>query len=304
MVQVTSRRGVGTSLVMRLPLSLSVIRTLLVDIAGEVYGLPLAVLQHALRLPREQIRQLEGKQYFDYQGQQVGLVSASQILECTGAVDSGSELCVVLLGSPQGTYGLVVDRFLGEHELVVQPLDRRLGNIKDVSVGALMADGSPALILDVEDLIRSAHKLAASGRLSPMGLDASSPARRRGKRVLVVEDSFTVREVERKLLSQHGYEIEVAVDGMDGWNAVRNGQFDLVVTDIDMPRMDGIELVTLIKGDHALKATPVLIVSYKDREEDRRRGLDAGADYYLSKGSFHDETLIQAVVDLIGDPRS
>jgi len=79
------------------------------------------------------------------------------------------------------------------------------------------------------------------------------------------------------------------------------GHFDLVVTDIDMPRMDGIELVTLIKKDANLKAVPVMIVSYKDREEDRRRGLDAGADYYLTKGSFHDETLLQAVVDLIGE---
>jgi two-component system sensor histidine kinase and response regulator WspE len=88
---------------------------------------------------------------------------------------------------------------------------------------------------------------------------------------------------------------------MDGWNALRTGHFNLVVTDIDMPRMDGIELVTLIKKDPQTKAVPVMIVSYKDREEDRRRGLDAGADYYLTKGSFHDETLLQAVVDLIGE---
>jgi two-component system sensor histidine kinase and response regulator WspE len=88
---------------------------------------------------------------------------------------------------------------------------------------------------------------------------------------------------------------------MDGWNAVRTGQFDLVVTDIDMPRMDGIELVTLIKKHTNLKSLPVLVVSYKDREEDRQRGLSAGADYYLTKGSFHDETLLQAVVDLVGE---
>jgi two-component system, chemotaxis family, sensor histidine kinase and response regulator WspE len=89
---------------------------------------------------------------------------------------------------------------------------------------------------------------------------------------------------------------------MDGWNAVRAGRFDLVVTDIDMPRMDGIELVTLIKRDPKLKTIPVMIVSYKEREVDRQRGLDAGADYYLTKGSFHDETLLRAVGDLIGEP--
>jgi two-component system sensor histidine kinase and response regulator WspE len=124
---------------------------------------------------------------------------------------------------------------------------------------------------------------------------------RKRKRVLVVDDSLTVRELERKLLSHVGYEVDVAVDGMDGWNAARTGHFDLLVTDIDMPRMDGIELVTLVKKDPNLKHLPVMIVSYKDREEDRRRGLEAGADYYLTKGSFHDETLLQAVVDMIGE---
>jgi two-component system sensor histidine kinase and response regulator WspE len=118
--------------------------------------------------------------------------------------------------------------------------------------------------------------------------------------VLVVDDSLTVRELERKLLVHHGYDVEVAVDGMDGWNAVRTGHFDLVVTDVDMPRMDGIELVTSIKRDPRLRDCPVMIVSYKDRETDRQRGLDAGADYYLTKGSFQDSSFVDAVIDLIG----
>jgi len=96
----------------------------------------------------------------------------------------------------------------------------------------------------------------------------------------------------------------VSVDGMDGWNAVRARPFDLVITDVDMPRMDGIELVTLIRQDHRLAGTPIMIVSYKDREEDRRRGLEAGADYYLAKSSFHDAAMMQAVVDLIGEADS
>ena len=136
--------------------------------------------------------------------------------------------------------------------------------------------------------------------MSGVAPDALGAAGAKRKRVLVVEDSFTVRELERKLLVNSGFEVEVAVDGMDGWNAARIGHFDLVITDVDMPRMDGIELVTLIKKDPHKKSLPVMIVSYKDRPEDRRRGLDAGADYYLAKGSFHDETLLRAVVDLIG----
>jgi two-component system sensor histidine kinase and response regulator WspE len=117
----------------------------------------------------------------------------------------------------------------------------------------------------------------------------------------VVDDSITVRELERQLLETSGFLVDVAVDGMDGWNAVRSAHYDLVVSDIDMPRMDGIELVRRIKQNERLKRLPVVIVSYKDREEDRMRGLDAGADYYLTKSSFHDRTFLAAVQDLIGD---
>jgi two-component system sensor histidine kinase and response regulator WspE len=163
-----------------------------------------------------------------------------------------------------------------------------------------MDDGSPVLIIDVDDLLRSVAKLAGEGRLTAVDRVRVAEPRGPRRRILVVDDSLTVRELERKLLTHHGYEVEIALDGMDGWNAVRSSPFDLVITDVDMPRMDGIELVSLITRDPQLKSTPVMIVSYKDREDDRRRGLEAGAAYYLAKGSFHDETLVQAVVDLIG----
>ena len=300
-VRVTSTPGKGTRFQLQLPLTLSVVRTLLVDIGGEPYAFPLAYIVRTLKLAKDKIELLEGRQHFNFDGRQIGLVAAHQIIEGGKPKSAGDELPVIVVGEATGTYALVVDRFLGERELVVQPLDPRLGKIKDIAAAALMEDGSPVLIVDVEDMVRSVEKLISGGRLTKVrGASAAADAKAR-KRVLVVDDSLTVRELERKLLGSRGYEVEIAVDGMDGWNAVRTGHFNLVVTDIDMPRMDGIELVTLIKKDPALKALPVMIVSYKDREEDRRRGLDAGADYYLTKGSFHDETLLQAVVDLIGE---
>jgi two-component system, chemotaxis family, sensor histidine kinase and response regulator WspE len=298
-VRVTAQRGGGARFQLQLPLTLSVVRTLLVEISGEPYAFPLAHIVRTLKLLRPQIALLEGRQHFLLGGRSVGLVSAQQVLGGSASPGGSEELCIVVLGEAAGTYGLIVDRFLGERELVVQPLDSRLGKIKDIAAGALMEDGSPVLIVDVVDMLCSVEKLAAGGGLDKVaaGAVADGPARRR---VLVVDDSLTVRELERKLLDQAGYDVQVAVDGMDGWNAVRTEHFDLVVTDIDMPRLDGIELVALIKKDARLKDLPVMIVSYKDREEDRRRGLDAGADYYLTKGSFHDETLLRAVTDLIG----
>ena len=301
LVRISSQLGSGTRFQLQLPLTLSVVRTLLAEIGGEPYAFPLAQIVRAIKLPRENIEVLQGRQHFKFDGQQVGLVAAHQILAGGEPGSMANDLSVVVVGNQHNRYGLIVDRFLGGRELVVQPLDARLGKIKDISAGALMEDGSPALIVDVEDMIRSMEKLAHSDRLNKVNHDAAGAEEKPRKRVLVVDDSLTVRELERKLLDRHGYDVEVAVDGMDGWNALRTGQFDLIVTDIDMPRMDGIELVELIKKDVNLKSLPTMIVSYKDREEDRRRGLEAGADYYLSKGSFHDDTLVEAVVDLIGE---
>ena len=299
-VRITTLRTQGTRFLLQLPVTLSVARTLLAEVAGEPYAFPLAYIVTTLRVPREQIELLEGRQHFSFNGRRIGLVTAHQVLGTDEPEIASPELSIIVLGDHSHTYGVVVERFLGERELVVQRLDTQLGKIKDIAAGALMEDGSPVLIVDPEDLLRSTDRLVRDGRLSRVSGAAIQHMQKR-KRVLVVDDSLTVRELERKLLAGRGYDVEVAVDGMDGWNAARMGDFDLVVTDVDMPRMDGIELVTLINSDPRLKSRPVMIVSYKDRDEDRKRGLDAGAAYYLTKGSFHDDTLLRAVADLIGE---
>lgn len=300
-VRIISRHGEGTRFRLELPLTLSVVRALLVDIGGEPYAFPFAHIAGAMKVPADQVRTVEGRQHILIEGNAVGLVGAHQVLGCAPPEGAPEELCVVLLGAGDHMFALVVDGFTGGRELVVQPLDPRLGKIKDISAASLTEDGAPLLIVDVEDMLRSLEKLAATDRLAPVGREIGVEAGARRKRVLVVDDSFTVRELQRKLLDHHGYDVEVAVDGMDGWNALRQGGFDLVVSDIDMPRMDGIELVRRIRHDPALKAMPVMILSYKDREEDRQRGLEVGADYYLTKGSFQNDALIDAVIDLIGE---
>ena len=223
-----------------------------------------------------------------------------QVLDLKGSPPPVDDVCIIVIGEKATRYGLVVDRFLGERELVVRPLDARLGKVKNISSAALMPDGSPVLIVDVDDLNRSVEGLVSDRRLSRIDSETSADEVKKRKQVLVVDDSLTVRELERKLLDSRGYAVDVAVDGMDGWNALRTGHYDLVLTDVDMPRLDGFELIKLIRKDHRLKSLPVMIISYKDRPEDRSRGLEAGADYYLTKASFHDETLLGVVADLIG----
>jgi two-component system sensor histidine kinase and response regulator WspE len=298
-IHVSSRSGCGTRIELQLPVTLSVIRSLLVEVGGELYALPIARINRVLRLPLDEVHTLAGKEVIDVDGEALGLVEASQVLGVKPGLRSDSELSLVVLGA-QRSYGLVVDRLVGESELVERPLDARLGKVRDVSAVATVEDGRLALILDVDDLTQSMDKLIASaglGRIEQATPVESGPKR---KRVLVVDDSITVREVERGLLGSRGYEVDVAVDGIDGWNAIRMGGYDLVITDVDMPRMDGIALVSTVRADERHRDLPMMIVSYKDREADRRRGLEAGADYYLTKGAFQDETLVEAVQTLIG----
>ncbi|KVL25262.1 hybrid sensor histidine kinase/response regulator [Burkholderia sp. MSMB1835] len=299
-VRIFNEPGAGMRFVLQLPLTLSVIRSLLVEVGGEPYAFPLAHVRRTLELAHDDIDVLEGQPHFPFDGRRAGLVAAHQLLDAGEPDVARATTAVVVVGGEPELYGVAVDRFLGERMLVVQPLDSRLNKIQNIAAGALLENGDPVLIVDVEDLIRSVDKLVRGGQLARLTRDPQLALADRRRRVLVVDDSLTVRELERKLLEKRGYDVTVAVDGMEGWNAVRSDAFDLVVTDVDMPRMDGIELVTLIKSDPMLKRVPVMIVSYKDRDEDRRRGLDAGADYYLAKSSFHDEALLDAVHDLIG----
>ncbi|NIA01213.1 MAG: response regulator [Planctomycetia bacterium] len=298
-VRASTEPGKGSHFHLQLPLTMSIIRALLVEIGGEPYAIPLARIDRTLRLDTSQVESLEGRQYFTLGNQHVGLVFASQVLDCNSDTSNDDFLPVVVLGERLHHSGLVVDRFVGERNLVVHTLDERLGKIPDIAAASLLENGDPCLIIDVDDMLRSIDILIAGGRLNRIH-DKPDGAVTHGKRILVVDDSITVREVERNMLVTRGYSVDVAVDGMDGWNAIRMEDYDLVISDIDMPRMNGFEFVRLIKQDERLSKIPVMIVSYKDREEDRQRGLEAGADYYLTKGSFQDETLIEAVVDLIG----
>ncbi|QEI06790.1 hybrid sensor histidine kinase/response regulator [Pigmentiphaga aceris] len=302
--RIEQQQGRGTRVVMELPLSLSVVRSLLVDVGGEIYAFPLALVDCTVRVPAEDIVSLEGHQHFAMGNRQIGLVSARQVLQEGNADGHPGDVPVVVIGVDDTAFGVTVDKLLGERTIAIQPLDPRLGKVQDIMAGAVLDDGTPVLVLDVEDLLRSIDKLVSGGRLARVDARQVAPVAHARKHVLVVDDSLTVRELERKLLHNRGYEVSVAVDGMEGWNMLHAGRFDLVVTDVDMPRMDGIELVSRIRAEPRLRAMPVMVVSYKDREEDRRRGLDAGADYYLAKGSFHDDALLDAVADLIGEARS
>jgi two-component system sensor histidine kinase and response regulator WspE len=320
--RIANRPGLGLSVTFELPVSLSVMRALIVEVADERCAVPLTRIERVVVVAPTDLRTIEGRQFVSVRadgaqagsGQpgpgasapgtkdgwwHVGLATARQVLGIAGEAPAGDRVFVVLVSQGDQHYGLVVDRLVGEEVVAVRPLDPRLGKVPAVSAAALTFDGSPLLVLDVDDMLRSVEQILATGRLARVQAGPQA-GQVRYKRILVVDDSVTVREVERNALESHGYLVDVAVDGMDGWNAVRMGQYDLLVTDVDMPRLDGLELVRRVRADPRYRALPIVILSYKDREEDRLRGLDAGASYFLPKSAFQDETFIHAVDELIG----
>lgn len=289
--------GAGCKFMFRLPVSVSVIRCVLITVANEVYAVPLYRIETMLRLQQDALVTIEGRPHFWWQGDAIGVLQMSQLLELTSVEADPLGFGVLVLQEQEQKIALTVDKLLGEQSLVVMHMDPRFGHLSSVMAGAVLADGSPTLILDVDDILVKAQILLKQGQVNSPAVEQTAVA---AKKVLIVDDSLTVRELERKLLSNQGYQVKVAVDGLEGWTMLKAEPFDLLVTDIDMPKMDGIELVRLVRADLRLNRLPVVVVSYKDREEDKNKGLEAGADYYLAKSSFHDESLIDAVQMLIG----
>jgi two-component system sensor histidine kinase and response regulator WspE len=299
-VRIATTEGRGTTFILQLPITRSVLRALLVEIEGEPYAFPLSRLSRTVRASYDTVQTIENRPYLAVDGANIGLVPARTALGLPGeAHATAPELSVVVVGDGKNLYGLEVDRIQGESDLVVRPLDARLGKVPGISAASLTEDGHPVLIVDVDDLVVGLEKLLAGGQIA-RGRRLRATTQTVTKKVLVVDDSLTVRETERQILENAGFDVEVAVDGADGWNAVRLGQFDLVVSDVDMPRLNGFDFVKRIRADTRLQRLPVIIISYKDREEDRLRGLEAGADHYLTKSSFQDDTFLRAVTDLIG----
>jgi two-component system, chemotaxis family, sensor histidine kinase and response regulator WspE len=295
-VRIFTGPGRGTTFTLQLPVTRSVISALVAEIDGEAYAFPLAKLHRALRAPRATLALEDGLPQVAFDGALAVVVSARRALGLPGADPlSGAEASLVVFGHGAKMYALEVDRILGEMDLVVRPLDPRLGKVQGISAAAIGEDGAPILFVDVDDLPAGLEKIAAGAApAAPAGLPAT-PRRR----ILIVDDSATVRATEQQILEQAGFEVETATDGADGWNLVRLSPFDLVVSDVDMPRLNGLEFVARLRADARLQHLPVVMVSYKDRPEDHAAGRAAGANVYLAKSSFQDETFLRAVHQLL-----
>lgn len=297
-VRLDSTVGRGTRFALLVPISRAVTRALVVRLGAERYAFPLARVDRVLRADTAAIGRSGGLPYLPQGGRNLGLIDLGEHLGMTGVADAAKHMDVVVTSLDGHSIGFTSEAILGEYDLATRALDPRLGRVADLAALAVLPDGAPVVLLDVDDLMRGALERQ---RMEQRALRPQAFASTRRRRILVVDDSISVRELERQMLLARGYEVEVAVDGADAWAKLREWPCDLVVTDVDMPRMDGIELTRSIKQDPRLRDLPVVIVSYRDREEDRTRGVEVRADAYLTKSDFHEETFARVIHDLIGD---
>jgi len=186
--------------------------------------------------------------------------------------------------------GLVVDEFAGEQQIVIKSLGSHLKRVRNVAGATILGAGNVVIILLVPDLIESGRTIAGAG-----GEVAAQPIARGPGRILLVEDSFTTRELERSIFEASGYEVDVAVDGAEALTKLESSRFDLIVTDVQMPRINGFELTAKVRGDERFSRLPVVIVTSLEREEEKRKGIEVGADAYVTKSVFNQDTLLEIV---------
>ena len=299
-ISIVSEPGHGTTFHLHLPVSRSVLLCLIVTIAGQCYALPMTRIEQILRCERQELA-VDGEGYFIvHESQRVPVVALARILELSQDWIPPAVFDALVLRGHGRSCAVAVEQCLGQREVTVQPVPALLGKVPDVNAAAMLEDGSPLFILDADDLLYSAVRLRRVGRGSPLTLRPQNSLQRSACRVLVVDDSATVRRLLQRLLNQDGYAVTPVDSGAAAWARLQDEWFDLVVTDIDMPAMGGIELIERLRRRRDLARIPVMVLSYKNDHMHRNRAFQAGADFFLAKSRFHETAFRDAVARLLG----
>ncbi len=296
-LDVTSVLGQGTSFRLTIPLTLAIIRALLVRVSGQAFAIPTASIEETLRIDPTEVIKVEGREVIRRQRRTIPIVHLRDVLGLEAAEQPGRKLPVVTVGFSGHRIGFLVDAFVGEQQIVIKTLGTHLVRVDNVAGVTILGAGEVVPILNVPDLMHQARQLAG---MRVRQAAAATKAETGPKRILICEDSFTTRELERSIFEAAGYDVETATDGSIGFTKLREGlKVDAVVTDVQMPNMTGFELTRAIKTDDKLKVIPVIIVTSLEREEEKAEGIDAGADAYITKSVFNQDTLIDTVERLI-----
>lgn len=297
-VDISFEPGAETRVVLTVPLSLTRIPALLVSAGGQTYAFDSAAVRGLMRIGTEELRTMEGRDVLTVDGAPVPVFSLTEVLgqPAHEAPRHGDKLLVVILGTGAERAAFTVGDLLVEQEVVVKDLGPRLPRVRNVTGATILSTGRIALILNAADLMRT-----ALGQTPHRAVSAALGERstEQAKRLLVVDDSVTTRTLMKSILEAAGYEVTVATDGVEAWQILLEKEADLVVSDVEMPRMDGFELTETIRSSKRLRNLPVVLVTARETEEDKLRGLQAGADAYLLKSAFDQTSLIRVIGQIL-----
>jgi two-component system chemotaxis sensor kinase CheA len=305
-IVVKTAPGRETAFHISLPLVLANFRGVLVRAGGQMFVIPSTGVERGLRFSSEDIQTVKNRETILVEEKPVSLARLDNVLELTPArpeTEAKAYFQALVLGSESFRVAFLVEEILGEQEVLVKTLAPPLVRIRNVAGASMLGTGQVVPVLNVQDLLKSAVKHSDQRQLSPSG--TSRPPAEEHKDapdqvILVVEDSITSRTLLKAILESAGYRVATAVDGLDGYTALKTAKFDLVVSDVEMPRMDGFDLVSRIRADKQLADLPVILVTALGSREHRERGVEAGANAYVVKSGFDQSNLLAIIRRLIG----
>ncbi len=300
-ISVDSSHGQGTSFNISLPVTLATFRGILVRVNEQMFIIPTTAVEKAIRVRKEEVKSVETKQIIIYNGESLALVRVGDVLgipERKSKLENMLPMPVLILAMVQKRIAFVVDEVLGEHEGMVKTLGPQLAHIRNISGATILGNGRIIPILNIPELMESAAQVRQT--LAEAETDNYEGTREARERyILVAEDSITLRALLRNIIESAGYIVKTAVDGMEAFQFLKNETFDLVVSDVEMPRMNGFDLTVRIRDDKRLSELPVILVTALDSPDDRQRGMEAGANAYIVKSSFEQSNLLEMIKRLL-----
>ena len=294
-VTVSSEIGKGTTVEMQVPVRLATLRGVVVRSANQVYVLPMQQVRQVMRVQRNDILTLGDRQAIEFQGEKIIVIRLTEALGITEyhtPLEGTGQVPVVILAYGAGQIACMVDEVIRVQEIVVRSLGSQLRRVKRITGAVILGDGKVALVLDALELIQESIK-------GPPAVPARSISSEETIRILVVEDSVTSRALLQTILERAGYRVRTAVDGMEALAMLKEHEFDMVVSDVDMPRMNGFTLTEKIRADARISALPVVLVTSLDSAGDQKHGITVGADAYIMKTSFEKSRLLEVIRNLL-----
>ncbi|MDV6030431.1 MAG: hybrid sensor histidine kinase/response regulator [Phycisphaera sp. RhM] len=306
-VDVSFKPGRGTRFTLNVPLTLTTIRSMMVKVADQTYAIPTSAIQRLVRFGPNDLRSSAGRDSLLLGEAPMVVASLAQTLRLPSmgllAGNATKGLAIVLQVADQSV-AVVVDEVLSEQEVLVKNLGSRVRRLRHFSGCTLLPTGKIALVINAANVVRTAlglklDQLAASRTSMSSGKQSVTGPDTHGRTLLLAEDSVTTRVLLRNILESAGYEVTTAADGQQAWELIQEKPFDILVTDVDMPRMDGFELTAALRGLESTADLPVVLVTARGSDADKQRGVQAGANAYIVKGNFEQQHLLETVAQLI-----